>query len=65
MRISNFALKLFRFNYLAREMYRQIAAYFLSRMTPFLIVWWVRKGEGGGNGGPIFTRDCQESFDHT
>jgi hypothetical protein len=47
-------------HYLAWELYRQIAAYILSRLTPFLLVWGVRKGVGGGGsfwaGGPEFTQ---------
>jgi hypothetical protein len=50
--------------YLARELCRQIAAYILSRLTPFFIVWGVRKGGGVSFGarGAKFTRDCQELF---
>jgi hypothetical protein len=33
--------------YMARQLCRQIAAYTLSRLTPFLQVWGVRKGEWG------------------
>jgi len=49
-------------HYLALELCRQIAAPILSRLTPFLLVWGVRKGVGGGvsfwAGGPNFTRAC-------
>jgi len=40
-------------HYLAWELYRQIAAWYLSIMTPFYLLWGVRKGGwGGGHFGP-------------
>ena len=39
--------------YLARELCRQIAAYILSRLTPVLLAWEVRKG-GWGEGSNFF-----------
>jgi hypothetical protein len=39
--------------HLARELCRQVTAYILSSLTPFLFVWGVRKGGwGGGHFGP-------------
>jgi len=53
-------------HYLAWELYRQIAAWYLSIMTPFYLLWGVRKGGWGGGafwaGGPKFTRDCRRLF---
>jgi len=34
--------------YLARELCRQMAAYILSKLTPFLLVWGVREVWWGG-----------------
>ena len=53
-------------HYLAWELCRQIAAWILTELTPFLLVWEVRKGRWGGGVSfsvrcPKFTRDCQEN----
>jgi len=52
--------------HLARELCRQVTAYILSSLTPFLFVWGVRKGGWGGGAfwaeGPKFTCDCHEFF---
>jgi len=50
-------------HYLAWELCRQIAAFNLSSLTPFLLVWGVRNGALGGRwsfwaGGPKFILDC-------
>jgi len=55
------------YSFSARELCRQIAAYILSKLTPFLLVWGVRKGGLGGGwsiwaGGPKFTRNRQKLF---
>jgi hypothetical protein len=50
-------------HYLAWELCRQIAAWFLSRLTSFLLVWGVRKGGGRfWAGGPKFTRVMSSFF---
>jgi len=46
---------------------RQIAALMLSKLTPFSLVWGVRKGVWGEGvifwaGGPTLTRDCHDSL---
>ena len=45
-------------HYLAWELCRQIAAWILTELTPFLLVWEVRKGRLGGGGGH-FRSDAQ------
>ena len=45
-------------HYLAWELCRQIAACILTKLTPFLLVWEVRKGRLGGGGGH-FRSDAQ------
>jgi hypothetical protein len=49
-------------HYSAWELCRQIAAWILSRLTPFLLMWGVRKGGLGGGWGPKIGRACLRFF---